>query len=196
MGEGDRSAFGNLFPLVYQELKGIAQRHRRGWSGAETLGTTALVHEAYLKLVEQEHLAFANRAHLLAIASRAMRQILVDYARYKGRAKRGGRAKHVNVEQVEELLGGSPQMDDLDEDTILEFAQSLQRLQAESERHCSIVECRFFAGLSVKETAEALHISPASVKRGWALAQAWLRRDLLQNRSEPVARGAQPEKAT
>jgi RNA polymerase sigma factor (TIGR02999 family) len=184
MEAGDRSAFGSLFPLVYGELKLIAQRHRRGWIGDETLGSTALVHEAYLKLVEQERQCYTSRSHFLAVASRAMRQILVDYARYKRRAKRGGTAKPVQLEQVEELLGGSAWGRLADEGAILEVAESLERLQRESDRHCSIVECRFFGGLNVKETADALHISPATVKRGWAVAQAWLRRDLLRSHAE------------
>jgi RNA polymerase sigma factor (TIGR02999 family) len=180
MEAGDRSAFDSLFPLVYQELKVIARRQRRGWSEQRTLGTTALVHEAYLKLVEQEHLAYTSESHFLAVASRAMRQILVDYARYKRRAKRGGAAKPVPVEQVEEILGVSP-WGSVEEDAILEVGESLERLQLESDRHCRIVECRFFGGLNVKETAAALHISPATVKRAWAVARAWLHNDLLRS---------------
>jgi RNA polymerase sigma factor (TIGR02999 family) len=183
MEDGDRSAFGSLFPLVYQELRAIAHGHRRRWSGDETLGTTALVHEVYLKLAEQERLAYSSRSHFLAVAARAMRQILVDYARSKRRAKRGGSAKPVPLEQLEAILGGSPRSSSVEEEVILEIAESLERLEAESERHCRIVECRFFGGLSVKETAHTLRISPATVKRGWVLAQAWLRRDLRRHQT-------------
>jgi RNA polymerase sigma factor (TIGR02999 family) len=178
--EGDRSAFDQLVPLMYEELRTIAHHHRRRWTGDETLETTALVHEAYLKLAEQAGTPYTGRSHLLAVASRAMRQILIDYARFKGRGKRGGGAEPVPLDKLEEVLEGVPGISSMEDETMLALSESLVRLEVESERHCRVVECRFFGGMTIEETAQALDISPATVKRTWAVAQAWLRRDLLR----------------
>jgi len=178
--EGDRSAFDQLVPLMYEELRVIAHHHRRRWTGDETLETTALVHEAYLKLAEQTATPYTTRSHLLAVASRAMRQILIDYGRFKRRGKRGGGAESVPLDKLEEMLEALPGMLMVEEETMLAVSESLARLEAESKRHCLVVECRFFGGMTIEETAQALDISPATVKRTWAVAQAWLRRDLLR----------------
>ena len=158
-------------PLVYSELKALARINRVRWRGFEAPGTTSLVHEAYLKLADRSGSAYANRRQFYALASRAMRSILIDNARWHGRAKRGGgRAKAVldestlvSAERSEELLA-------LDE--------ALDRLEAQEPRLARIVECRCFGGLTVDETADALDVSPATVKRGWSLARSWLYRAL------------------
>lgn len=175
---GDRAAFDELIPILYGELRTIAHRHRLRWTGGETLGTTALVHELYLKLAQRPRASYFSRAHFLAVAARAIRQILIDAVRAGRAGKRGGGARQVPLEQVQEILGAFPEISEHDEDAIMSLNESLQRLEAESERHGRIVECRFFGGMTIEETAEALDISPATVKRGWATAQAWLLRDM------------------
>ena len=175
---GDREAFDRLISVVYDELHEIAHRHRMRWTGNETVGTTALVHEAYLKLVDQTAPGWKHRAHFLAVASRAMRQILIDYARGQQANKRGGGMDHVSFDVIEGLEGSFPELSVERAETLVHLDESLKRLEAETPRHCRIVECRFFGGMTIEETAEALGISPATVKRGWASAQAWLHRDL------------------
>lgn len=175
---GDPVAFGELIPLVYEELHGIAHQHRLRWSGDETLGTTALVHEAYLKLAERTTLDYADRSHLLAVAARAMRQILVDYYRAKQTTKRGGALDHLTFDKagaVHELVPGLVLAEG---ETVLLLDRALLRLAAESERHAQIIDCRYFAGLTIEETARALGISVATVKRGAAVARAYLAREL------------------
>jgi RNA polymerase sigma factor (TIGR02999 family) len=168
----DRSSvLQELMPLVYGELKALARSNRYRWNGLQAPGTTSLVHEAYLKLAEQGPAAKANRRQFFALASRAMRSVLIDNARWHGRQKRGGgmaplpleESTLVSVERSEELLA-------LDE--------GLTRLEQQEPRLARIVECRCFGGLTVDETAAALEISPATVKRGWGLARAWLYREL------------------
>jgi len=164
----------DMFPLVYDELRRIAARAMRGERPDHTLCATALVNEAWLELSKLTRIQWQNRSHFLAIAAQAMRRVLIDYAVARRRLKRGGGqtmqpldadavAVAVVVEQADDVLA-------LDE--------ALQRLTAINERHGQIVECRFFGGMSVEETAEALGISPATVKRDWALARAWLNREL------------------
>lgn len=171
VGDDRAAVLEQLMPLVYGELKALARANRIRWRGAEAPGTTSLVHEAYLRLAGQAGLGHAGRRQFYALASRAMRSILIDNARWHGRAKRGGgRARAlledsmlVSAERSEELLA-------LDE--------ALTRLEAEEPRLARIVECRCFGGLTVEETAEALELSSATVKRGWSLARTWLYRAL------------------
>jgi RNA polymerase sigma factor (TIGR02999 family) len=169
--EGDRAALDRLFPIVYRELRRIAHRQLRGERAGHTLSTTALVHEAYFKLVQLDRIQWQNRAQFFAIAARAMRRILVDYALARRRKKRGGGQPALSLDDV--IVMVNTQADEL-----LAVDQALQRLEAIDARHARVVECRVFAGLSVEETAEALDISPATVKRDWALARAWLNREL------------------
>ena len=178
LGAGSSDAFDQMFPLVYDELHCIAERQRRRWQGDETLDTTALVNEAYLRLVDQSAPAWRDRAHFLAVAATAMRQILIDYAKRRRAAKRGGGARHVALHQLEAVLGGSEPAADLQDELLVALDDALRRLDGCDQRQTRIVECRFFAGMSIEETAEALGVSPATVKRGWSLAQAWLYRDL------------------
>lgn len=173
--EGDSSALERLVPLVYSELRRIAHRRLGGERADHTLRTTELVHEAYLKLVNLERLNWQNRAQFMAIVSRLMRQILVDYARRRRAVRRGGGRPRVELEAVAEHLA-----DRSAEPTeeVLALHQALEHLETINDRHARIVECRFFGGMSIRETAEALSLSPATVKRDWVMARAWLNREL------------------
>lgn len=181
---GEQGAFDELFPLVYDELHGIAARERRRWEGDETLNTTALVNEAYLKLVDQSAPDWRSRAHFLAVASTAMRQILIDYAKRKRAAKRGGGRPHLALHDLEPALRREEDASGVQDEVLLALDQSLTRLHQQDPRQARIVECRFFGGMSIEDTAEALGVSPATVKRGWAMAQAWLFRDLKRTAGE------------
>lgn len=163
---GETGAMDDLFDVVYDELRGLARVVRRGRAG-ETLNTTALVHEAYAKLVPARGLDLEGRAHFFRVVARAMRQVLVNAAESRMAAKRGG--GWVGVTLGEEL-GDHP----LDPVTLLALNDALGELEAMDPRQARIVECRFFAGLSVPETAEALGISEPTVKRDWRAARAWL----------------------
>jgi RNA polymerase sigma factor (TIGR02999 family) len=171
--EGDPDAMGRLFPLVYEELGRIARRQRRASRAGDTLNTTALVHEAYLKLVDQSAVDAADRSHFFAIAARAMRQILVDRARHRGTLKRGGAWKRIPLD--ESALGVSEQAE-----LILALDDALQRLARLNERLSRIVECRFFGGMTDQETAAALSISERTVRRDWLKARLWLYGELVE----------------
>ncbi|HUQ15457.1 MAG TPA: sigma-70 family RNA polymerase sigma factor [Gemmatimonadales bacterium] len=181
---GNRGAFDELFPLVYDELHLIAERRRQRWEGDETLNTTALVNEAYLKLVDQSAPDWQSRAHFLAVASTAMRQILMDYAKRKRAAKRGGRRPHVALHEIEAALQQAEDPSGARYEVLVALDDALRRLDQRDQRQTRIVECRFFGGMSIEDTAEALGVSPATVKRGWSMAQAWLYRDLRQSVEE------------
>jgi len=165
----------DMFPLVYDELRRIAARAMRGERPDHTLCTTALVNEAWLELSKLTRIQWKNRSHFLAIAAQAMRRVLIDYAVARRRLKRGGGqlVEPLDADAVAVVAVVGDQADD-----ILALDEALQRLTAVNERHARIVECRFFGGMSVEETAEALGISPATVKRDWTLARAWLNREL------------------
>ena len=175
---GTPGAFDEIFPLVYDELRRIAAHQRRRWSGDETLNTTAVVNEAYLKLVDQSAPDWRSRAHFLAVASTAMRQILIDYAKRKRAAKRGGGRPHLALHDLDAVLYGAEDAPGARDEVLVALDESLGRLQEREPKQARIVECRFFGGMSIEDTAEALGVSPATVKRGWAMAQAWLYRDL------------------
>lgn len=176
--QGDHEAFDDLLPLVYDELRRLAELQRRRWEGNETLNATALVHEAYLRLVDQSAPEYKNRAHFLAVASRAMRHILIDYARRRAAQKRGGRLRRLSLEEIEFALKRDEDPADARDEALLALEKSLERLEQEDPRQSRIVECRFFGGMTIPDTAQALGISPATVKRGWAAARVWLYRDL------------------
>lgn len=164
--DGDRGALDRLFPLVYAELHDRAHRQLARRRPGETLSTTALVHEAYLKLTDSARQTYQDRSHFFAVASRAMRQILVDYARRMTAAKRGGgQAVSLDPDQL-----GSPDR----AEELLALDEALARLEVLDERLARNVEMRFFGGLSVEETAEALGVSPRTVKRDWRKARAFL----------------------
>jgi len=168
---GDEQALADLIPLIYDELRRLAARFLRGERPGQTLQPTALVHEVYLRLLKDSELSWQNRAHFFGIAARSMRQILVERARARRAAKRGGGQIRVTLDP--ELMVAAPEPLDLE---VLDDA--LTRLAALDEALARIVEMRFFGGLSIEEAAEALHVSPATVKRRWSLARAWLVREL------------------
>lgn len=165
--EGDREARSDLFPLVYDELRGIARMRLRKHRPGDTLNTTALVHEAYLRLVDQTQVAWNDRQHFMALASRAMRFILVDYARAAQAQKRGGTAAHVSLDDVQ--VGTLPQTADL-----LTINDALEQLMAYDERLGQVVEHRFFGGLTHEEVAEVMGYSVPTAKRDWQRARTWL----------------------
>lgn len=174
---GDRGAIDRLFPVIYDELRRRARAQKWGDAGHATLNTTAIVHEAYLKLADQSSPNWQNRAHFLAVAAKAMRHVYLDYAKRKSRQKRGGDVVHTPLEpdRMGEVL---PDMSDDDADRLMALGHAMKRLQESSPRQAQVVECRFFGGMTVPETAEALGISPATVKRDWTLAQMALYRDV------------------
>jgi RNA polymerase sigma factor (TIGR02999 family) len=174
---GDRDALGELFTVVYDELQLLARRQRRRWDGDYTLNTTALVHEAYLKLVDRSRIGVESRAHFYALASRAMRHILCNYARDKQARKRGGDLRRVSFDEGR-LPAGRAASPDRTSDLLAALDDALRRLEELEPRQGRVVECRFFGGLTVKETATALGVSPRTVKRDYAMAQAWLHREL------------------
>ena len=169
---GDISAADRLLSAVYDELHHLAKVHRAQNRRDGTLNTTALVHEAYFKLVDGDRLPFDGRAHFFGAAARAMRQVIVDDARRRNRAKRGGGVRPTSLSSVGEVGGDEPAAE------ILALDEALKRFEAVDPRAARVVECRYFAGLTVEETAEALGISPTTVKREWAAARAWLYRAL------------------
>jgi RNA polymerase sigma factor (TIGR02999 family) len=172
LSAGNQQALDRLMPLVYEPLRRLAhQRLRRERSG-HTLGTTALVHEAYLKLVDQRRVRWQDRAHFYAVASMAMRRILVNYAKMRGRDKRGGGAVAIPLDEDREAGTSGNAVD------VVALDEVLLRLATLSERACRVVECRYFGGLSIEETAEALGVAPMTVKRDWLLAKTWLHREL------------------
>jgi RNA polymerase sigma factor (TIGR02999 family) len=168
--ENDRSsAVDELFGLAYPQLRRLARRVRLGWQGDQTLGTTALIHEAYLRFVRDRDRVW-DRVHFLAVASRAMRQVLINYAQQKRADKRGGSLRQTT-------LDGLQQAPEAIEDLVA-LEAALQELERRNPRLGQVVECRFFGGLSVEETAEVTATSSATVKRDWRLAQAFLQRAL------------------
>ena len=174
---GDANAGELLFQRIYGELRRIARGQLRGRGRDATLGTTALVHEAYLRLVGAEHLEIHDRAHLMAVAATAMRQIAVDHARRQGAVKRGGDAVRVELDDRD-----TPVETELTE--VLAVDGALTRLETVDPRMAKIVEMRFFAGMSVEEVAEALQVSDRTVKRDWRAARAFLHRELASD-SDP-----------
>jgi len=169
---GNKDALGRLVPLVYRELRQVAARLLRGERTGHTLQPTALVHELYLRLVEQDRADWKDRAHFLAVAAKLMRHILVDYARARGTAKRDGMATRIEIAGFE-LSGEEPRTEE-----ILAVDEALDRLAELDPQQARVVELRYFAGLTVEETAEAVGISPRTVKRDWAMASAWLRSEI------------------
>ncbi len=173
ISHGDDAALRDVMPLIYEELYQLAHRHLQGERAGHTLNTTALVHEAYLKLVSYEHRGtqWQSRSYFFAVASGAMRRVLVDHARRRNRAKRGGDWKRVPLRESLLVVDDQPAQ-------LLALDEALDRLAQIDERQARIVECRFFGGLNIDEIAEVLAISPATVKRNWSMARAWLFREI------------------
>jgi RNA polymerase sigma factor (TIGR02999 family) len=168
---GDEDALGRIVPLVQEELRQIARRCLRNERPDHSLQATALVNEAYLRLIDARRVNWQNRTHFLAMSARLMRRVLVDYARTKRAGKRGGALVKVSLAEAMERA------DDIGEDVIA-LNDALETLEKIDERKARIVELRFFAGLSVEETAAVLEVSPQTVGREWTFAKAWLRREL------------------
>jgi RNA polymerase sigma factor (TIGR02999 family) len=168
--DGDRHANDELFTTVYEELRKIARANRNRWQGNQTLNTTALIGEAYLKLAKNDLSTYESRTHFYATASKAMRQILISYAERATAAKRGGGALHVTLSDL--ALDNGDTLDEL-----LVINSLLEKLETENPRHGRLFECRVFGGMTIKETATALEVSPATVKRDWTLLSAWVYRE-------------------
>jgi RNA polymerase sigma-70 factor, ECF subfamily len=166
--QGDRAAVDALLPLVYDQLHEIAERKMRSERGDHTLQPTALVHEAFLRLVDQNRVHWQGRAHFCAVAANMMRRILVDHARRRASQKRGAAAAKVPLDDAPGLSGGQNPLD------IVALDDLLDQLAQLNERHARVVELRFFTGLDVNETAHVLGVSPATVKNDWRAARAWL----------------------
>ena len=179
---GDRRAFTELLPLVYDELHELAHRQRRRWDGNETLNTTAIIHEAYLRLAGQSAPQWSSHPHFLAVAATAMRQVLLDYAKRQRAAKRDGGGRPVSLDEVEATLREGGVMSEARSEAIIAVEESLRRLEQHDPVQGRVVECRFYGGMTIEETAKTLGVSPATVKRRWAMAQAWLYRDLKRAR--------------
>lgn len=170
--DGEDAALELLLPVVYEDLRRIARRAMRGQNSGHTFQTTDLIHEAYLKLAEGQRAEWQNRAHFFAVASRAMRHILVDYARSKQSMKRGGEARRVTLE---ETLVVGPDISG----EIVHLNLLLEQFARIDPRKASIVEMKFFGGMTTDEIAEALDLSPKTIKRDWRFARSWLQREMM-----------------
>jgi RNA polymerase sigma factor (TIGR02999 family) len=178
--KGNRAALDELIPLIEQELHRIAHLYMNRESPGHTLQTTALVNEAYLRLIDQKNVRWQNRAHFFAIAAQTMRRILIDHARKATRAKRGGKARRISLDEVAAVVLSHEQSGEL-----VALDEALERLSALDPRRGRVVELRFFGGLNVDEIAEVLGISANTVTRDWNMARAWLAREL---RHEGIAK--------
>jgi RNA polymerase sigma factor (TIGR02999 family) len=171
LSEGDRQAADELLPLVYDELHGLARHHMRGERQAHTLQATALLHEAFLRMVAVTDPSWEGRGHFLRVASKAMRHVLVDHARARGAQKRGGDQQRVPLDDA--VASFESRAEDL-----IALDDALTRLAANDEQLARIVELRFFGGQTVPDTARALGVSPSTVERGWRIARVWLKAEL------------------
>ncbi len=172
--DGKQEVLDSLLPLVYDELHAQAARYLRRERRDHTLQTTALIHEAYLKLIDQREVNWQNRAHFFGIAAQAMRRILVDYAKARHREKRGGEGENLPLEEATLAVSGEKSVD------LEALDEALTRLAELDKRQARIVELRYFSGLSIEETAEVLRISPATVKTDWKSAKAWLYQEITK----------------
>lgn len=170
VGKGNKRAIDQLFPMVYKELQKGAHHLRKQFFNLDTFNTTAIVHEAYLKLMQAGTSNLENRSHFFHVASMAMRQILINASLRKRAIKRGENPQKVDIESIDNKL----EMSDQTAEDLLLLNDALKKLELQDERQAQIVECRFFGGMSIEETAIALNISPSTVKRSWNLAKAWL----------------------
>jgi RNA polymerase sigma-70 factor (ECF subfamily) len=173
-GSGDKAALDALMPIVYEELRKLAKRYMRRQTPGHTLQTTALVNEAYLRLIDSSRVRWQDRTHFFAISAQLMRRVLVDFARAKNSLKRGG-------EQIQITLDERIEAPFEKETNLVELDEALQKLARLSQRQSQIVELRYFGGLSEEEIAETLEISTRTVRRDWNLARAWLYRELSQS---------------
>ena len=175
--DGDQSAFERLLPIVYDELHRMAKRYMRQQDPGHTLRTTALIHEAYLRLVGQREKPGENRSHFFGVTAKAMRHILVDYARSRHSEKRGGQARHVSLDETAVVSTARAR-------ELVQLDDALEQLTKLAPRQGRVVELRYFGGLSVAETAEVLKVSPDTVMRDWSLAKAWLYKTLSRHEND------------
>jgi RNA polymerase sigma factor (TIGR02999 family) len=182
MRAGETGALDRLLPLVYDELRAIAGAQLRHERTGHTLGATALVHEAYVRLADRDHLEAKDRSHFFALAAQSMRRVLIDHARARRRQKRGLGVEGLPLDAVENLVS------DHAADELIALDEALGRLAAASPRAARVVECRFFAGLSVEETGEVLSVSPKTVQRDWLQARAWLRKEIAADLGGALSR--------
>ncbi len=171
--EGDRAAADQFMPVIYDELRRQAHRFLNRERANHTLQTTALVHEAYLRLTEQRDVSWQNRAQFFGLAAQMMRRILVNYAVNRKRDKRGGSAEKLQLDETIQIQAADKSID------LIELDEALNRLAKLDERQARVIELRYFGGLTIEETAEVMGISPATVKREWNMAKTWLRSELI-----------------
>jgi len=174
---GDSGALNDLLPLVYDELRRMAHRRMQGERDGHTFSTTALVHEAYLELVDLDRIDWQDRNHFFSLAARVMRNVLVDYAVKRKAEKRGGDRDRVPLREEDAV-------NEVDLADVIAVHEALNRLETFDERQARVVECRFFGGLTIEETSEALDVSPATVGRDWRVARAWLNRELTNEEED------------
>lgn len=170
--EGEDGVYDKLYPAIYEELRQLAYAHMRRQSPDHTLSKTELVHEVYLKMIDQSQIDFTDKSHFLAIASRCMRQILIDYARKKHAEKRGGKDKDLTY--IDELFSSQNQK----ARELIDIDAALDELEKLNERLCKVVEMRFFGEMTIEATAQALGVSESTVKRDWIKARGWLYKEL------------------
>jgi RNA polymerase sigma-70 factor, ECF subfamily len=170
---GNASALRDVFPVIYDELRGLAHRQLQREPEGQTLSTTALVHEAYIRLIDQTRVQWSGRAHFMAIASTAMRRILIDRARTHRRLKRGGTLRRVPLDSIELATEDRAEI-------LMALDEALDRLRQLNARQAQVVECRFFGGMTEEETAEALGIGVRTAKRDWAKARSWLYQEIYR----------------
>ena len=183
-GDGNQQALEALVPLIYKELRNLAHNFLYRERPGHTLQTTALVHEAYLKLIDQNDARWQNRAHFFAIAAQAMRRILIDSARKHAAAKRGGPQAELSLDEVADIA--------LEPDSnLLKLDEALNQLAKIDSRQSRIVELRYFGGLTIEETAEVISVSPATVKREWTMARAWLHQEITESGLDQAASDTQ-----
>lgn len=186
--EGSGDATDELFEEVYTELRRRAQHQRNRWEGDPTLRTTALAHEAYLKLVRDDEQSWESRSHFFAVASKAMRHILVDRARKKTAEKRGGESSSLSLEALRESLGHPQATAEERSEMLLVLDAALDTFEDHHLRAARVVECRFFGEMTIEETAEAIGVSGSTVSRDWDVAQAWLYREMKR-----IRKGEEPQ---
>ncbi|HEX8999736.1 MAG TPA: sigma-70 family RNA polymerase sigma factor [Blastocatellia bacterium] len=185
-GQGDAAALEKLMPLVYAELRRLARRYMKRQRPDHPLQTTALVNEAYLRLIDSSRVQWQDRAHFFAVSAQLMRRILVDFARAQGNLKRGGGAQQLSLDQA--MAVSAERSADL-----IALDDALNTLATMNPRQSQIVELRYFGGLSEEETAEALKVSPRTVRRDWSLARAWLYRELNRGEDSESCQGESSE---
>ena len=173
---GDASALANVFPLIYEELRRLARQQLRREPDGHTLTPTALVHEAYMRLIDYRRMEWTGRAHFMAVAATAMRRILVDHARGQRSMKRGGGLRHLSVDSLELSTEERSEL-------FIAVDDALERLKALDARQAQVVECRFFGGMTEEETAEALGIGLRTAKRDWAKARSWIHKEIAAEHS-------------